>query len=100
MADEIKLRHCPATRIGNARECHQNDGSRSRVVGKAALQFDELRVIWINHFACPMQPHDLWRPREGAKHDDDAPVFLHMRGGLNAAAGEIDVSDLALAHYA
>ena len=47
-----------------------------------------------------MQPHDPGRAFERAEHQADPPVLLQVRDGLDAAAGQVEVRDLAGAEHA
>ena len=44
----------------------------------------ELVRIPFHDAAGAEKPHDAWREGEGAEHDRDAPVFVHVRDGFAA----------------
>lgn len=56
----------------------------------------ELREFGMSRFynsSPSVQAQNSRRAIEGAKHQDNALVFLHMRNGFDAAAGEIKIGD-------
>jgi hypothetical protein len=89
IAFEVEVGDGVSAGAGDAGDLDVDEGAGAGVWRELLGEFGEPGVGFSDEGAAAVEADDLGRAIEGAEHDDDAAVFLEVRGGFGAAAGVI-----------
>lgn len=95
LAFVLHERHGVSARLGNASDFDQDYRTSAVIFGEILSQARKLAFLWFYDSTLAMQPQNLRGTLKGAKHDEDASVFLHVSDCFDAAADEVHIRDRA-----
>jgi hypothetical protein len=94
IAFEVEVGDGVSAGARDAGDLDVDEGAGAGVRRELFGEFGEAGVGFGDDFAAAVEADDSGRAVKGAEHDDDAAVFLEVRGGFGAAAGVILIDDV------